>query len=189
MNELHKIINESVAREARLASARWNKLLPADDIEQDLWIFILERPSVQEYLRTANAQQTKAALSRQADTICSKEQVDYEHFTGNFTYTPKDVRGILERITSEKRVLDDERIDLEMGLEQLDKEFPNHRKVIQEAFVLGDPKYLKGSLSVAKTRALDKLADCMNRKRSQRAYDRNEGPGTRPAHTNNREEV
>lgn len=187
IEDLHKKIEHLVKKVARSAENRWNHLLDADDIEQELWLFIMESPSVQNYLDTRSDGEIVNALNIQADNICSKERLDYDHFSGNFIYSPKDVRRLLENITQEERVLDDERIDFDIALGALKDETPHYYDSIYSQFYMG---YEAGSAADRKRveRAVDKLADLMNRKRSQRSAERTEGPGTRPTITNNKED-
>lgn len=181
MQELYDQIHESVANEARYASNRWNGLLEADDIEQMLWEWILERPSAQAYLKAAEPAQLKAALSTKADHLCSQERIDYDRFTGNFNYTPADVRRILDRVSdfAEPTEFDDEKLDLEMGMDRLIETHPQYHEVIVKRFFLDEQ--LEGHAEYVRSeRAVDKLASLMNRKRSEREADRTEGPGTKP---------
>ena len=179
MQDLYDKVHPLVKKVARSTENRWNKMLEADDIEQELWLFIMESPSVQEYLRTRSDGEIVNALNIQADNICSKERLDYEHFTGNFLYNPADVRDLLGRMTQEERVLDDERIDFEIALDALREDFPHYYDVVQSHYYMGHPHPDRASVDRAQ-RAVDKLADLMNRKRSQRSAERTEGPGTRP---------
>ena len=179
MQDLYDKVHPQVKKVARLTEQRWNKMLDADDIEQELWLFIMESPSVQEYLRTRSDGEIVNALKIQADNICSKERLDYEHFTGNFLYNPADVRDLLGRMTQEEQVLDDERIDFEIALEDLRTEYPHYYDSIYSEFYMGYP-HEDDAERKRRNRAIDKLADLMNRKRSHREAERTEGPGTRP---------
>lgn len=179
MQDLYDKVHPLVKKVARSTENRWNKMLDADDIEQELWLFIMESPSVQEYLRTRSDGEVVNALNIQADNICSKERLDYEHFTGNFLYNPADVRDLLGRMTQEERVLDDERIDFEIALEDLRKEYPHYYDSIYSHYYMGY-EHEDDAAKMRSTRAVAKLADLMNRKRSQRSAERTEGPGTRP---------
>lgn len=186
-NEITKLLKPAVNKAAHQAERRWNSILPADDIEEELWLFILESQSVQDYL-TRNTEGSRiAALKMKADSICSKEKTDYEHFTGNYLYTSADVRRLLENLTRDKRLLDAERIDLELGLEQLKRRHEKYYKILvshyKEGYVAA-----QGAEQNAKSRAVIKLTNIMNRKHSQRLAERTEGLGTRPAITTNQEE-
>ena len=176
MQELYELINEQVAREARRAQARWNNLLPADDIEQELWMFLMENSSAQRYLLEANQAEIAKALITRADIICSKERLSYDHFTGNFHYTTEEVRDLLEDYTQDRVELDPSMVDLDLAMADLEEEDSQYFFILHEAYVAG----VEPSHRQYKTRAVDKLTTIMNRKRSQRELDRHEGPGTKP---------
>lgn len=203
MHKLYEYIHEDVAREARLASNKWNGIMDADDVEQELWVYILESPSVQKYLLEAEPAQLSKALSIKASHLCSQERLDIDHATGNWNYNPAEVRELLnaywgsdvhnvsqavmslaqenlsptmiQNITG-GTIAPDERIDLEQALEQLEETHPQHFFVLQEAYYAG----IEPSHHVMKVRAVEQLTTTMNRTRSQREMDRHEGPGTKP---------
>lgn len=182
VTKLYEDLEAAVKREARLAESRWNNLISADDIEQEIWLFILENPSSQRFLSTAEPAQVASALRSRADVICSKERIDYDHFTGNFHYTPKEVRELLDTLGEEYDVHSaDEKVDLQLGLEELDQYHPEHSNTIE--VVYGTPNgYDSKDVSARKRKqeAVDKLTELMNRKRGQRERDRTEGLGTKP---------
>lgn len=171
-------LKQAVRKAAQQAETRWNKLLDADDIEQELWVFILERPATQNYLRGKTAKEQISALRKTADSICSKEKLDYERFTGNFLYTPADVRRILSRLAGDERILDDEAIDFGIGFEALEEEHFHYYEAVRDFYFLGRSVENKSDENL-KRRCVDKLAELMNRKRSQREADRTEGLGTK----------
>ena len=203
MQELYEHINEQVAREARLAAGKWNGMVDAGDIEQELWLWIMERPATQKFLLGAEPAQIASSLASRAHDICSKERISYEHFSGQFVYTPAEVRDLLDtywgsdvhHISPEVMALaeaelsptmiqnilggtisSDEKVDIEQALAELEDIQPNYYFVLHEAYAAG----IEPSDRKQKQRAVDKLATLMNRKRSQREMDRHEGPGTKP---------
>ncbi|WP_339016815.1 hypothetical protein R3O64_09795 [Corynebacterium hesseae] len=171
-------LKDAVRKAAQQAETRWNKLLDADDIEQELWMFIVERPATQNYLRGKSSKEQLKALRKTADSICSKEKLDYERFTGNFLYTPADVRRILSRLAGDERILDDEAIDFGIGFEALEDEHFHYYEAVRDFYFLGRSVENKSDENL-KRRCVDKLAELMNRKRSQREADRTEGLGTK----------
>lgn len=211
MQELYELIAKDVAREARLASARWNGMTDADDIEQELWLWIMERPGTQRFFKSAETGQIRSALTSRANDICSKSNLAYDHFSGQYTYTPAEVRELLttyfgtdvsevsaavmelaESELSETMISNilggvispDEKMDVEQGLQVLEETHPQYYFVLMEAYRAGiEPEH-----RTTKTRAVDKLTTIMNRKRSQRETDRHEGLGTKPKNTNNPQE-
>ena len=203
MQELYEHINEQVAREARLAAGKWNGMVDAGDIEQELWLWIMERPATQKFLLGAEPAQIASSLASRAHDICSKERISYEHFSGQFVYTPAEVRDLLDTYwgsdvhhisplvmamaeenlsqTMIRNILGgsisyDEKVDIEQALAVLEDTQPNYYFVLHEAYSAGiEPDHAQ-----TKTRAVDKLTTIMNHKRSQRELDRHEGPGTKP---------
>lgn len=171
-------LKQAVRKAAEQAETRWNKLLDADDIEQELWVFILESKAVQATLSALDDKDKVARLKKKADSICSKEKLDYERFTGNFLYTPADVRRILSRLAGDERILDDEAIDFGIGFEALEGEYPHYYEAVRDFYFFGRKVNNKSDEDL-KRRAVDRLAELMNRKRSKREADRTEGLGTK----------
>lgn len=179
--KLYEDLETAVKREARLAESRWNNLLSADDIEQEIWLWLLERPGVQNQLKNANPAELSAVFKKSADQICSKERLDYDHFTGNYHYTPEEVRGLLDTLGEEYDVHSaDEKVDLQLGLEDLAQYQPDYFQLISQVYLEG-MRFERGSSNERKSfYAVDKLTELMNRKRGQRERDRTEGLGTKP---------
>lgn len=179
--ELYEKLTEAVVREARLAERRWNKIIDHDDIEQEIWLFLMENKSSQRFLATAEPAQVASALKIRADTICAKERLDLDHFSGNFHYTPGEVRDLLEEVGAEYDVHEaDEKIDLQLGLDDLLQFHPEYFDFIERAYFKGEHFHRESPGRKTKDRAVDKLTEIMNRKRGQRERDRTEGPGTKP---------
>lgn len=171
-------LKDAVKKAAQQAEKRWNKMLDADDIEQELWAFILESKAVQSTLSALDDKDKVARLKQKADSICSKEKLDYERFTGNFLYTPADVRRILSRLAGDERVLDDEAIDFGIGFEALEEEHFHYYEAVRDFYFFGREVKNKSDENL-KRRSVDKLAELMNRKRSKREGDRTQGLGTK----------
>lgn len=206
MEDIIEAIGEAVTQEARRASNRWNNMVDAEDIEQELWAWILESPSIQKYLSSGNKPQLSKALRRKSDSIASQERISYEHFSGQFSYTPAEVRHLLNsyynssvpevsvevmQLAEEKlskttisnilgsNISSDERVDLEEALADLGATNENYLDALIRQYFLG-LKAENKSEEHARDRGVTKLTDFMNRKRSQRTTDRVDGPGTRP---------
>ena len=180
--ELYEKLVDAVQREAKQAERRWNNIIEADDIEQEIWLWMVERPGVQRQLQNANPAEIAAVLKRSADQICSKERLDLDHFSGNYHYTPGEVRGLLEEVGTEYDVHSaDEKVDLQLGLDDLLQYHPEYFEMIEQVYYLGETFANADPRRKAKDRAVDKLTEIMNRKRGQRERDRTEGLGTRPS--------
>lgn len=179
--KLYEDLETAVKREARLAESRWNNLISADDIEQEIWLWLLERPGVQKQLENANAAELSAVFKKSADQICSKERLDYDHFTGNYHYIAKEVRDLLNTLGEEYDVHSaDEKVDFQLGMEDLEQYHNDYYDVIIRAYIQGEDFNISSTTKMLKSRAVDKLTELMNRKRGQRERDRTEGLGTKP---------
>lgn len=186
-NSFHEKHSATVKSVAQQAAYRWNGLVEADDIEQDLWLFIMTSPSVSEYMDRSSDGEIRSALRKKADSICSQERDSYDHFTGNFHYSTRDVADILARVADCLGVTEAERMDLQLGMEELEAEYPNQFENVHKYYIEKQPAP-KGAIQRRKSRCLEKLTTTMNRKRSQRDLDRAEGLGTRPLSTASKEE-
>ena len=177
----------TVVKVARAASVRWNGIMDPDDIEQSLWMFIMERPSVSTYMESHSDGEIVNALRRQADSICSEERAAYDYFAGNYHYNTGEVASMFSRLLEDERLLSDERVDLQLGLDELKAFHPNYFERVQRYFIEGQP-YSSSAEQRSKSRALEKLTSIMNRKRNERERNRTEGPGTRNARQHQKEE-
>ncbi|WP_298075383.1 hypothetical protein [uncultured Corynebacterium sp.] len=186
-NSFHEKHSATVKSVARQAAYRWNGLVDAEDVEQDLWLFIMTSPSVSEYMDRSSDGEIRSALRKKADSICSQERDSYDHFTGNFHYSTRDVADILARVADCLGVTEAERMDLQLGMEELEAEYPNQFENVKKYFYAGAESRDRVD-RVRKSRCLEKLTTTMNRKRSQRDLDRAEGLGTRPLSTASKEE-
>lgn len=176
---LYEKVEGTVKKVAQETHIRWARIMPADDIEQELWLYILEHPSTQEWMLTAKSSTMKSILAKQGDYICSKERLDYDHFTGNYNYNSQEVGALLEGLVGGKSIKPDMAVDLQLGMEDLQKEHPQFFETLHDIY-WERLDYSDTPKRKRKSRALSKLAELMNRKRSQREAERTEGPGTKP---------
>lgn len=179
---LYDKIHGSVTKEAKAAAYRWHAILDANDVEQELWLFILESPAIQAYLSEAEPGQVKKALKTKADAVCSKERLDYDRFSGNWHYTNFETQELLgkwgEELLPGEESLAPEQQDFMGALKVLRDSHPNHYEVLEDRFIAGtsthDEKFRR-----AVNRAIDKLTGVMNMSHSQQVAERHEGPGTK----------
>lgn len=179
---LYEKIKTSVTKEAKAAEYRWHAILDADDVEQGLWLFIVESPAIQAYLSEAEPGQVKKALKTKADAVCSKERLDYDRFSGNWHYTNFETRELLnkwgEELLPDEESLAPEQQDFTEALKILRDSNPNHYEVLEDKFVAGS-QARSGAEKMAVSRAIDKLTEIMNMSRSEQVAKRHEGLGTK----------
>ena len=174
--EITEEIESAVQRAARSAAYDWHNIMEYDDIHQDLWMFMLSRPSVQD----KTGEELDKVLRWQANSLCKQAQVDYEYFSGNFQYSPRDVREGAKSMT-EFDGTPDEQADYDLAVEILWQYRPEKFEDLESWF--DDPDSWNTRLSGVRSRVqrmFDALTDAMNEVRRARLGDRKEGPGTKP---------
>lgn len=179
---LYEYIVNDVKREARKAQDRWRNILDADDIEQELWMFVMTRPAAQEYLLNANHSMIASALWAQADSICSKERLSLNRFQDNWHYNVAEVKSLLQRYNTSDNIPHEERFDLEESLKHLKATSPGYYSILYRRYYEGESvhdKVFRKQIS----RASAKLTDIMNLKKSELKNERHEGLGTAPTIT------
>lgn len=180
-NELYELLNESVERAAKSASFRWHGLLEAEEIEQTLWVEILESPATAHKLEGADKDLVTDLLARMADRVCIKERDEYEHFTGNYRYSVNEAKALVEEFfLRDGETLLVDFVDVEVGLDQLEDTNPNYHHAIVLRFVTGEsPTDDRGKNNLK--RGITKLTDYMNRNYKEREREYRDGPGTKPS--------
>lgn len=172
MDDVHiKNLKPAVKRAASQAYFNWGNL-EVDEVQQELWKFILERPSAQEYLINGNTAQRHKALLVQANHICSQERIDYDRFSGNWRYSPREAKSLMLRVfgpsSEDHEVPIEEKMDLDVALERMAVFNEKYRKVLEDFFVHGtyDRKLEKDKRRLQ--RAIETLAQTMNTSRNVR---------------------
>ena len=193
-----------VEKAAKTVAFKWPNVVSADDMEQELYLFLLERPNVIEKLLTEFDDKNRLnAIVQIGHQIASKEREDYEVFSGNFRYSVDEVRGILE-----DRALHDEdpslgsnwsiaedfiskggefedavlnksssEMDLRRGFGRLLKQNPKYADIIRRRY-LDSESFEEAVDRMRLMRALTALTTEMNRSFKQQQKD-HDGPGSR----------
>jgi hypothetical protein len=194
-----------VEKAAKTVAFKWPNVVSEEDMEQELYLFLLERPGVIEKLLAEfddkNRLNAVVALGHQ---IASKERDDYEVFSGNFRYSVNEVKGLLEdralhhespELGSNWSVSEDfiqggefedtvlnklaSETDLRRGLKMLAAKNSNYAEIIQRRYLRDEviPQSETGARDRL-TRALTALTTEMNRSFKQQQKD-HDGPGSR----------
>ena len=169
-------VEQAVCKAARAAASSWGSVMEYDDIHQELWLFLLESPSVQR----KPLEELVPVLRWKANAICKQSQVDYEYFSGNFQYSPGEVRKSAKSM-SEYDGTADEQADFDLAIEILWKHKPEKFEDLEDWFE-NQEEWNTGKVSTRKRiqRMFDALTDAMNDVRRARSSSRVEGPGTKP---------
>src|SRR5699024_8362985 len=116
--------------------------------------------------------QRHKALTVQAHQICSQERLDYERFSGNWRYSPREAKSLMFRVycssSVDNEVSGEEKLDLEVALERMSVSNVIYVMVFEDLFVNGtyERKLEKDKRRVQ--RAIETLAQTMNTSRNVR---------------------
>lgn len=167
---------EKVDKAARSVSGR-NNQIDWEDVAQDMWVWMLENPS--QYASYVEMEDPFKQLKKVAKQEVYKANNAYEHYSGNYTYNPGEVRGLLNEYLIDATLESvSEHVDLVEGMLLLKGDAPGYFKTIVDKWVNNrEPN------SSTTTKAVDKLAILMNQVNQAARYSY-EGPGSRTAITN-----
>lgn len=176
MIEITEDFREKVRKAARSVASGVNQV-EADDVEQDIWVRLLEDKKY--YLELCEVEDPFKALRRIGRQAAYKQSSAYEHYTGNYTYTPAEVRVLLDQhlvdVTLERVT---EHVDLVEGLLLLRDENTTRFTVLVDKYVNNCEPNRK-----ATQRAVDSLTANMNQVNKAARYSY-EGPGSRKVISN-----
>lgn len=177
--KLYERLTPFIESVSNTVARQWNGVIEAEDLKQDLWLFIFENKSAQNYFRmTKDPKKVRAALNRRAQSIASKERLDYDRFHGQWFYTVKEVKVLLRTLVEGSDVSSVELMDLSEALDGLIDSYRN--TVI--AYARGETKGGNNQQRLAVRNAFKTLVARMNTARNVRVNNayRPEGLGTRP---------
>lgn len=167
---------EKVDKAARSVAGRSTQV-EWEDVAQDIWVRMLEDQAYYDKLR--EMEDAFPSLKKIAKQEVYKANNAYEHFSGNYTYTPGEVRGLLNEYLFEVTIENiAESVDLVEGLLLLRGEAPGYFKTIIDKWVHSNEPN-----SGTTTKAVDKLTVLMNQVNQAARYSY-EGVGSRRAVTN-----
>jgi hypothetical protein len=166
---------EKVNKAAR--SVAGSTQLEWEDLSQDMWVWMLENPT--QYNNYVELEDPFKQLKKIAKQEAYKQNSTLEYFSGNYTYTPGEVRGLLNEYLIDVTIeAISEHVDLVEGLLMLRSDAPGYFKAIIDKWV----NAVENNRSVT-SKAVDKLAILMNQVNKAARYSY-EGPGSRKAMTN-----
>lgn len=181
-------LGEEITSAARKVARDWPGVVDADDIEQDLWVRLLETESAIAAVLDLEPQARSRFLHRSGHVIAAQYRNEYDIFSGNFYYSTEDVRGILQKDPAQDEdqapmweLLNDweltpkhppaapdetpgsetltEQMDLAEGMELLEEKNAWLASLIRGQFFEGVPRHTHRRYL---TRAVDALTQCMN---------------------------
>lgn len=196
-------LSKEIHKAAQSVSYQWPGVVQAEDLEQDIYVRLLETPgSVEQLISEFDDKSRLNAIIKIGHQIAAQERTDYEVFSGNFRYSVNEVKRLLEdralhnenpELSSNWSVSEDfikggefedavlnkssSETDLRRGMERLRSDNPNYANVLMRKY-FSDEAITTGADITRVSRALTALTTEMNRsfKQQQREH---EGPGSR----------
>jgi len=168
----------AVERAARNTAEKW-PLEEWEDLGQDVWVLLLEKPNTLD--KCLEADNPAPMLSRIAGQIAAENQLKRNLFQGKNPYNPTQVRSMLTAgvLKDYNVVTVSESHDLSYGMMDLKKANDDYFRIVVDKFKkdqeVADTKKV--------TRAIDKLTDLMNIT-VLKAPKYHDGPGARKAMSN-----
>lgn len=185
-------LNRAIEKASHSIALEWPGVIEADDLQQELWVKILESPKYMDQLISADPALRMDLLKRLAWQIAGQYVNDYELFSGNTFYGTDHVRNLLtagilviarEDLAEMKETLT-EFMDSQEAFEALKNRTPRYSEIIWEAYVTETLNQTSASTRKTLSRAVYALTDLMNQAHRRRHAEYEEGPGTREVISN-----
>lgn len=165
-----------IDRAAGAVEREWPGVIPAEDLAQELWVWILERPSVQKKFAESDDYLKYALLKRHGHQIASEAASSRNRFAGTVFYGRDEVREALKGNALNHELLD----DLAPAMESLHATNPRYASALRRRFGERDNGVDKDDVYLG----IKALTEEMNRVARARRAAHSEGPGTRPVVSN-----
>lgn len=180
-NEALLSVIEDVRRAAVQVGRDWAAVTDAEEVEQEITLALLANNQAT-VVAEMDPDERRVALRKVGQQFASRARMDFDYFTGNFRYSTREVRSILEDggMTGERVQTSTERLDLDEGLTLLRSRNAGYAEAIGRRYLVGE-QAADATARKHLTRAVDALTDAMNNVHRNRARAYTEGPGTRPA--------
>ncbi|WP_280350416.1 hypothetical protein [Nocardia abscessus] len=185
MNEALEALRPVIRRAARSVAYQWPEVADADDIEQGIYLRLLESPgSVEKINEMEDAARYRAVVGI-GHQLASEERDDYSHFSGNFAYSVDDVKSLLQRGVLSYPVsgFDSAVVDLRIAMDRLDDVAVDYAASIRSRYLWWEIP-TRSTEKTTLSRALTALADEMNRSNRKRFAEHHDGPGSRTVVSN-----
>ena len=185
MNDRVLILKPEVVKAAKSVAYQWPGILDAEEAEQSLFLHLLERPGTIEKIIEMDKKARYRAVVGIGHQLAKKERTDYNYFKGSFKYCVDEVKGMLKAgaLSGSSGRFSGDKMDLVEALEVLRERSPQYVNAIRERYVAGvvpsegaNQKRLSDAVSV--------LAAEMNQAHHRNHMQRDDGPGTRKAVSN-----
>ncbi|MGW1739991.1 hypothetical protein ACWCPQ_14395 [Nocardia sp. NPDC001965] len=168
----YNAIGESITRAAGSVVLQWPDVISQDDLESELWTWVLARASVKDKLSESDSRERHKLLVRHGHILASEAREKNLRFAAEFEYSIDDARAVLTGVDRRHESLDDltEAMDLLRGknLAQADK--------IAKKYGYGEPMGSDAERKMLR-RAEESLTTLMNQIAREKLSRFSETPG------------
>jgi hypothetical protein len=178
-------LRAQAAKAAARVARSWPHCVTADDLEQAIMLKLIEAPESSAKLLEESEVAQRKILIAAGHRIASSEQQDYERFSGQYLYSVREVRALLEEnvLTVENEAFNPVEVDLRQALDTI---APQYAEAINRRYRQGIVPPRRGAEAVRLSRAIERLTELMNRTGRARVAERSGGPSSRRAMSNAR---
>lgn len=171
-------IEDAVRRAAKSVAHQWPGVVENDDIEQMIWLKLLEEPNT---VKTAVELDKKAMdrfVTRIGHQLASQERTDYDYYKGSYRYSLKEVKDLLDQgiLTEPLKAFKAELLDINDALDEVSDSHANAiwRRYAEHESTKDDKQFENALMN-----GLESLVSKMNQVQKRRYAERTDGPGTR----------
>lgn len=188
-NTQHDTLTEmlpTIQRAARSVARKWAQLTTANDLTQEIYLRLAETDGSVTKLADMRPAERNASLVRIGHQVADHMRMDYEYFTGQFTYSVGEVRSLLVGgvLTDQLDGFDAMVADVRRALLDLQMSNSDYSSAVVNRYVFDDKPTPRSAQAKVLERAVDALTLRMNRNRNNDIYEYENGGGRRKAITN-----
>lgn len=171
-------LQTTIQRAAKAVAYQWPGVIEQDDIEQQINMHLLERPSSIEKILEMEEKAQYRAIVGVGHQLASQERTDYDHFKGSYTYSVSEVKSLLrDGILTDNppEQFKAELLDMLEAVVVLRVSYVEalYRRYVEQTTPSNTPE------RHALERGLTSLTDGMNKIARNRFSERDDGIGTR----------
>ncbi|WP_099051378.1 hypothetical protein [Mycobacteroides salmoniphilum] len=172
-----------IAKAARSVAYQWPGVVEADDVEQAIYLKLLESPGTVAKVEGFEERAKYRFLTRMGHQIASQERTDYDYYKGAFNYSVDDVKSALKDRILTVPVF--EKGQIEIGCDLFDALGGLKVEYIEAIYTryAEDAVPTPGAAQKRLSDALGRLTDEMNKVAKRNFAAREDGPGTRASIT------
>ncbi|AVJ50800.1 hypothetical protein SEA_GEMMA_56 [Mycobacterium phage Gemma] len=194
-------LSKSTKRAAKIVASQWPGVIEADDLEQTLYLKLLESPGTVDKVLDLEPKAKDRFLVRMGHQIASQERTDYAYYKGSYRYSLAEVKKLLKagalkglELDPEVQTYDSEGskphggeskppvdsavLDLRTALDALRERNETYADAVVKRYLFDEFAETKSEENALRN-GTEALTDEMNRVHRVNHVTRDDGPGTR----------